>query len=237
MANEPYTENPKWTTVDNYVFTSIHPPSSSSPSLIDTLTKAQANNLSSGLPDIAVSPPQGKFLMLQARLIQAKTILEVGTLGGYSTIWLANSTEQAKVVTIEVNPKHAEIAKQNFETAGVAEKIEVLVGPGTDILPKLAQEVKEGKREKFEMVFIDADKENNWNYVESALGMTRSGALILVDNVVRYGKVVDEGTEDKRVLGSRKVIEKVGKDERLEGTVLQTVGEKGWDGLLFAVVK
>jgi predicted O-methyltransferase YrrM len=234
MSGQSYENDTRWTAVDEYAFSHLHP-STSTPST-SVLDHALQNSKKEGLPDIAVSPSQGKYLQLQARLIRAKNILEVGTLGGYSTIWLANSTPDVKVTTVEVDAHHAEVARANIKNAGVADRVEVRLGLGIEVLPQLAQEVKDGKQAKFQFVFIDADKENNWNYVEVAIGMCDPGACIIVDNVVRKGKVAQD-TEDPRVAGARRVIENIGKDDRLEGIVLQTVGEKNYDGFLFAVVK
>jgi predicted O-methyltransferase YrrM len=234
MSGQPYEKDPRWTAVDDYAFSHLH--SSTSTPSTSALDQALRNSETEGLPNIAVSPSQGKYLQLQARLIRAKNILEVGTLGGYSTLWLANSTPDVKVTTVEVDAHHAEVAHANIKNAGVADRVEIRLGPGIEVLPQLAQEMKDGKRAKFQFVFIDADKENNWNYVDAAIGMCDPGACIIVDNVVRKGQVAQD-TDDPRVAGARRVIENIGKDERLEGIVLQTVGEKNYDGFLFAVVR
>ncbi|KAF2804312.1 O-methyltransferas-like protein family 3 [Mytilinidion resinicola] len=228
-----HERDPRWTAIDKYATSHLHNSIPSEASLTATLINSSTN----GLPDIAVSPSQGKHLMLTARLISAQRILEVGTLGGYSTLWLANATPTTRVTSVEISPKHAAVARESLQKAGVGERTEVLVGAGLDILPKLAAEVHSGKREKFDLVFIDADKENNWAYADIAAGISRSGACLVVDNVVRRGELANDKTEDSRVLGSRRVVENVGKDPRLDATVLQTVGEKSYDGFLFAVVK
>ncbi|KAF2258728.1 O-methyltransferas-like protein family 3 [Lojkania enalia] len=233
---QSYEKDKRWTAVDEYSFAHLHPKSSTSPS-ISVLEHALSNSEKQGLPDIAVSPSQGKFLYLQAKFVRAKSILEVGTLGAYSTIWLANSSPHVKVVSVEVDPHHAEVARANLEHAGVADRVEVKLGPGVDVLPQIAEEIKQGKREMFQLVFIDADKENNWNYVDAAIGMSEPGAAIIVDNVVRKGRLAIAGTGDSRIEGARKVVEKIGADERIEGIVLQTVGDKNYDGFLIAVVK
>jgi predicted O-methyltransferase YrrM len=168
--------------------------------------------------------------------MRAKNILEVGTLGGYSTIWLANASPDVRVTSVEVDKHHAEVARSNVQHAGVADRVEVRLGPGIEVLPQLVEEVKNGKRDKFQFVFIDADKQNNWNYVDIALGMCDPGACIIVDNVVRRGQLAKDVT-DPAVVGARKVVENIGKDDRLDGVVMQTVGEKSYDGFLFAVVK
>ncbi|KAF2005322.1 O-methyltransferas-like protein family 3 [Amniculicola lignicola CBS 123094] len=231
-----YERDERWTAVDQYSFSHLHPKTSTTPS-IEALEYALTNQEKSGLPDIAVSPSQGKFLKLQAQLIKAKNILEIGTLGGYSTIWLASASPDVKVTTVEVDPHHAEVAKATFKHAGVQDRVEVKLGPGLDVLPQLVEEVKQGKRDKYQLVFIDADKENNWNYVDLALGgLVESGTAIIVDNVVRKGQLADDKTEDSRILGARRVVENVGKDDRLDGVVVQTVGEKNYDGYLLAIV-
>jgi predicted O-methyltransferase YrrM len=236
MSSEPYQHerDPRWTAVDTYAFSHLHPSGSlPSPS---SLSHALSTSQQSGLPDIAVSPSQGKYLQLQARLMRAKHILEVGTLGGYSTIWLAHAAPDVRVTSVEVNAHHADVARSNVSHVGVSSRVDILLGPGIEVLPQLAAEVASGKRAKFDFVFIDADKENNWNYVDVALGMCEPGTCIIVDNVVRKGQLADD-VVDARVAGAKRVVENVGRDERLEGVVLQTVGEKDYDGFLFAVVK
>ncbi|KAH7075842.1 O-methyltransferas-like protein family 3 [Paraphoma chrysanthemicola] len=231
---QSYEVDPRWVAVDEYALSHLHP-SHAVPST-SALEHALKTSKKEGLPDIAVSAAQGKYLQLQARLIRAKNVLEVGTLGGYSTIWLANATPNTHVTSVEVDPHHAEVARSNIKSAGVEDRVDVHLGPGIEVLPQLAEEVKAGKREKFQLVFIDADKENNWNYVDIALGMVKSGACIIVDNVVRKGQLAKE-TTDPRIAGARRVVENIGKDERLEGVVVQTVGDKNYDGFLFAVAK
>jgi predicted O-methyltransferase YrrM len=232
---QSYEQDPRWTAVDTYSFSHLHPSSRTNPSP-SILDHARINSEKQGLPDIAVSPSQGKYLKLQAQLVKAKNILEVGTLGGYSTIWLASASANVQVTTVEVDEHHAEVAKANLKQAGVAERVEVHLGPGIEVLPKLVEEVKAGKRGKYQLVFIDADKENNWSYVDTAIGMCDPGACIIVDNVVRKGQLPN-ADGDARVQGARKVVEAIGRDERLDGVVVQTVGEKNYDGFLIAVVK
>ncbi|OCL08809.1 O-methyltransferas-like protein family 3 [Glonium stellatum] len=236
VAGQSHETDPRWTAVDNYSFSHLHPQSSTSPTN-DALDVALANSQKHGLPNIAVSRSQGKFLMLQAQLLRAQHVLEVGTLGGYSSIWLASASPNIRLTTVEVNERHAAVAQENLAVAGVADRVEVIVGPGADVLPKLVDEVQSGTRGKFDLVFIDADKENNWAYVDHALRMCVQGACIIVDNVVRKGTLAHSDTTDSRILGARKVVEEVGKDERLDGVVLQTVGEKNYDGFLIAIVK
>lgn len=231
-----YEREDRWTSVDRYSFSHLHPKSSTEPSN-EILDYTFASSEKEGLPDIAVSPSQGKFLKIQAQLVKAKSILELGTLGGYSTIWLASSSPDVKVVSIEVDEHHAKVAKANIAYAGLSERVEVKLGPGLDVLPKVAEEIKQGKRGKLDLIFIDADKENNWNYVDLALGMSNKGAVIIVDNVVRGGRLAIAGTGDSRVEGARRVVEKIGQDDRVDGVVVQTVGEKNYDGFVIAVVK
>ncbi|MEV7649569.1 O-methyltransferase [Arthrobacter sp. NPDC089319] len=191
-----------------------------------------------GLPAIEVSAPQGKLLMLLAKLTGARKVLEIGTLGGYSTIWLARGvSDGGEVVSCEYEPHHAEVAQRNLEAAGVADKVSIRVGAALETLPSLAAR-DDGP---FDLVFIDADKENNRNYVEWALRLTRPGSLIVVDNVVRSGQVLAEGgggsTEDRDIRGTRDALALLGSDERLDATAIQTVGGKGWDGFALALVK
>ena len=232
---QSYEKDPRWTAVDTYSFGHLHPSSRKTPSN-DVLEHALSISEEQGLPDIAVSPSQGKFLQLQARLLKAKNVLEVGTLGGYSTIWLADASPDVKVISIEVDEHHAKVARSNIEYAGVAERVDIRLGPGVEVLPKVVEEVKQGKLGKFQLVFIDADKENNWNYVDTAIELCEPGACIIVDNVVRKGQLTQD-TDDPRIAGARRVVENVGKDDRLDGVVVQTVGDKNYDGFLIAVVR
>jgi predicted O-methyltransferase YrrM len=183
-----------------------------------------------GLPKIAVSPQQGKFLSLLAAATGARRILEIGTLGGFSTIWLARGAgPDGRVTTLEYEPKHAEVARANLDRAGVGDRVEVLVGAALDTLPSVTGG-------PFDLVFIDADKENNPGYLEWAVKLTRPGSVIVVDNVIREGAILSPG-EDAVLLGTRKVLELMGEHPRLDTAVLQTVGAKHWDGLAFALVK
>lgn len=228
--------DPRWTDVDTYTVSHLH----SSPTAIpppSTLAATLAHQQASGLPDIAVSPSQGKYLQLTARATRSRHILEVGTLGGYSTLWLASSHPDARITSVEISADNAAVARANLERAGVSDRVDVVVGAGVEVLPRLADEVKRGVREKFQFVFIDADKENNWNYVDVALGMCEAGAVVIVDNVVRGGHLADASTQDSMVLGARRVVENIGRDDRLDGCVLQVVGEKSYDGFLMAVVR
>ncbi|KAF4627104.1 hypothetical protein G7Y89_g11053 [Cudoniella acicularis] len=228
-------KDPCWAAVDQYTVSHLHPAASTpSPPI---LAKAVANSNANNLPKYEVSPSQGKFLMLQARMINAKYILEIGTLGGYSTIWLVNATPDTKVTTIEINERFAQVARENWVTAGVGGKIELKLGSALEVLPELLEEVKKGERSKFDMVFIDADKAKGLQYFDFAVKMCRKGACVFVDNVVMKGSLVDEEQFDNpHVSGSRAVVEGVGGDRRVDAVVMQTVGEKIYDGFIMAVV-
>ncbi|MFE3258596.1 O-methyltransferase [Nocardia sp. NPDC059091] len=213
-----------WAEVDRYLVETL---------VGDEDSETLRANAEAGLPAIDVSPPQGKFLYLIAKSVRARRVLEVGTLGGYSTIWLARAVGKAgRVVTLEYEPKHAEVARHNLDRAGVGERVDIRVGAALDSLPVLAEE----QPEPFDLVFIDADKVNNTNYVRWALRLTRPGSVIIVDNVVRNGGIADAASADAAVRASREVIELIAAEPRLDGTVLQTVGGKGWDGFAYAVV-
>ncbi|WP_227982532.1 O-methyltransferase [Nocardia spumae] len=206
--------------------------------LVDTLIGdgdsdvAQANS-DAGLPPIDVSPPQGKFLHLIALSAGARRVLEIGTLGGYSTVWLARAVgPRGRVVTLEFDPHHAEVARANLDRKGVGERVEIRVGAALDSLPDVVRD----HSEPFDLVFIDADKINNANYVQWALRLTRPGSIIIVDNVVRNGALVDGDAGDPGVRGGREVLRLLADEPRVEATVLQTVGGKGWDGFAYAVV-
>ncbi|MGV9732896.1 O-methyltransferase [Rhodococcus aetherivorans] len=195
------------------------------------LEDALAANAAAGLPPIDVAPVQGKFLHLLARIRGAQRILEIGTLGGYSTIWLARAVgDDGRVVTLEYEPRHAEVARANLDRAGVGERVDIRVGAALDTLPSL-----EGGA-PFDLVFVDADKENNPHYVRWALRLGRPGTVIVVDNVIRGGSVTNADLDDERVRGAREVLELMATDPRLDATALQTVGAKGWDGFAIAVV-
>lgn len=182
-----------------------------------------------GLPRIAVSAQQGKFLCLLAGAIRARRILEIGTLGGFSTIWLARGAgPDGRVVTLEYAPKHAEVARANIDRAGVGDRVEVVVGAALDTLPTVTG--------SFDLVFIDADKENNAHYLDWAIRLTRPGSVILVDNVIRDGAILSPDPDDV-VRSTRRTLEIMGEHPRLDTAVLQTVGAKHWDGFALALVK
>ncbi|WP_342801992.1 O-methyltransferase [Nocardia sp. No.11] len=194
---------------------------------------ALAANAEAGLPAIDVSPPQGKFLHLLARSTGARRILEIGTLGGYSTEWLARAVgDGGTVVTLEFEPRHAKVARENLDRAGVGARVDIRVGAALDTLPEVAEDTTE----PFDLVFIDADKVNNANYVQWALRLTRPGSVIIVDNVVRQGGLADEHSEDPNVRASHELVDLLAAEPSLDATVLQTVGAKGWDGFAYAVV-
>ncbi|MFF1925517.1 O-methyltransferase [Streptomyces sp. NPDC058221] len=199
----------------------------------DVLDAAVEASDRAGLPAIQVAANQGKLLNLLARLQGARTVLEIGTLGGYSTIWLARALPGGgRLVTLEADPGSAEVARRNIERAGLSEVVEIRVGPALDTLPELAAQ----GYGPFDVVFIDADKPSNPDYLAWSLKLTRPGSLIVADNVVRDGEVVDGASEDPKVRGVRRFTELVAAEPTLTATALQTVGSKGYDGLLMALV-
>lgn len=215
-----------WTTVDSYIsdlFTPADP-------LFDAVLAASD---AAGLPQINVAPNQGKLLHILALTRGARTILEIGTLGGYSTIWLARALPAGgRLITLEADPRHAEVARANFARAGLADTIGLRLGPAIDTLPQLAAE----RLGPFDLVFIDADKPSTADYFAWALRLTRRGSLIIVDNVVRNGAVADAASADASVQGVRRFNAALAAEPRVTATVIQTVGSKGYDGLAFAVV-
>jgi predicted O-methyltransferase YrrM len=215
-----------WNSVDAYIAAHLLPPD---PLLDGALAASDA----AGLPPINVAPNQGKLLYVLAKSMGARRILEVGTLGGYSTIWLGRALPaDGRLITLELDPKHAEVARANLARAGLTFQTEVRVGAAVESLAALHAE----GAEPFDLVFIDADKPNNVPYFEWALRLTRPGSLILVDNVVRDGAVIEADSADERVHGVRRLFERVAREPRVTATAVQTVGGKGYDGLLLAVV-
>ncbi|HRO12679.1 O-methyltransferase [Amaricoccus sp.] len=211
-----------WRAVDGYLAGVLL---GDDPALAATL----AANAAAGLPAIDVSPLQGKLLHILARMAGARRILEIGTLGGYSTIWLARALpEGGRVVSLEAEARHAEVARANIAKAGLADRVEVVVGPALGSLPTL-----EGP---FDLVFIDADKRGNPDYLAWALRLSRPGTVIVCDNVVRDGAVADAASRDPGVLGTRRFFEMLAAEPRLTATAVQTVGAKGWDGFAIAIV-
>ncbi|WP_437320582.1 O-methyltransferase [Sorangium sp. So ce385] len=216
----------QWSAVDRYITDLLVPPDAA----LDAALEASA---AAGLPPINVAPNQGKLLNLLARIHGARTILEIGTLGGYSTIWLARALpEGGRLITLESEPKHAEVARANLDRAGVADRVELRLGRALDTLPKLAAE----GRGPFDLIFIDADKPSNPDYFAWALKLSRRGSVIVVDNVVRRGAVVDPGSADPNVQGVRRLYELLAAERRVSATAIQTVGAKGYDGLAVALV-
>jgi len=190
-------------------------------------------NAAARLPSIDVSAAQGKMLTLMARMAGARMALEIGTLGGYSTIWLASALPgDGRLITLERNARHAEVARKNVARAGLAARVEVRTGAALDALPRLEAE----GLGPFDFIFIDADKSNNAAYVEWALRLSRPGTAIMVDNVVRDGEVADAANRDADVLGVRRMFDFIAREPRLSATAIQTVGSKGWDGFALAVV-
>lgn len=217
----------QWTAVDRYVTDLLAPAD-------EALTAALAASDAAGLPAINVAPNQGKLLQLLAQLQGARTVLEIGTLGGYSTIWLARALpEGGRLISLEYDPAHAEVATANIAHAGLDKIAEVRTGAALETLPKLVAEPGAGP---FDLVFIDADKKNNARYVEWALKLTRPGSLIIVDNAVRGGAVIDADSTDPGIVGTREMYELVAREPRLSATAVQTVGTKGYDGFLLARV-
>lgn len=216
----------QWKAVDRYIADLFVPPDPALDAALETSAAAK-------LPAINVSPNQGKLLMLVARLMGARRILEIGTLGAYSTIWLARGlAEGGRLVTLEYDPRHAEVARANLARAGLAGVVEVRVGRAIDTLPKLAAE----GGGPFDLIFIDADKPSYPDYLAWSLRLARPGTLIVADNVVRDGAVVDPKSADPNVQGVRRFNELLAAEPRVSATVLQTVGGKGYDGFAVALV-
>ncbi|MEU6603705.1 O-methyltransferase [Streptomyces shenzhenensis] len=214
-----------WDDVDFYFTSHLSPDD-------EALQAALRDSEAAALPHANVTANQGKFLQLLAQIQDARRILEIGTLGGYSTIWLGRALPaDGRLISLEYSAKHAEIATRNIARAGLEKVVEVRVGPALESLPQLADE----NPAPFDLVFIDADKVNNPNYVEWALRLTRTGSLIVVDNVVRGGRVLDAESEEPDVVGTRAAIELIAAHPRLSGTAIQTVGSKGYDG--FAMIR
>ncbi|AZH77963.1 methyltransferase [Microbacterium sp. Y-01] len=195
----------------------------------DALAAALDAQRAAGLPEIEVAPVAGKLLNLLVRISGARRVLEIGTLGGYSTIWMARAVgPEGRVVTIEAEAVNAGIARASIDAAGVGERVDIRVGRGADVLPTLVG--------GFDLVFIDADKESNTIYLDWAAKLGHPGTVIVLDNVGREGEIVDEHTTDPKVIGTREGLRMLGEDPRFDATALQTVGAKGWDGFALAVV-
>jgi len=219
-------DNELWNAVDADLVATFLPPD-------PVLDAALADSDAAGLPQIAVSAAQGKFLSLLVTVTGARRVLEVGTLGGYSAIWLARGLpDDGRLVTLELSPTNAEVARRNLERAGLAQVAEVRVGPAADTLAAM---VAEGT-EPFDLVFLDADKEGYTTYLARALELSRPGTLIVADNVVREGRILDPSPDDTMATGIREFLDVAGAEPRLDGTAVQTVGAKGHDGFAFLVV-
>ncbi|HUA93555.1 MAG TPA: O-methyltransferase [Terracidiphilus sp.] len=217
---------PVWAAVDQY-FADLLVPADVE------LDAALEANRAAGLPAIDVSPLQGKFLQLLVQMTRPQRVLEIGTLGGYSTIWIARAlSDGGRIITLEYNPKHADVARKNLENAGLLDRIDLHVGAALDTLPQLASP----DAAPFDLIFIDADKRSNPQYLEWALKLSRPGTMIVVDNVVRDGKVIDAESDDPDIQGTRKMFEIMAAEPRLNATVVQNVGIKGYDGYALAVV-
>jgi predicted O-methyltransferase YrrM len=215
-----------WNSVDSYLVEKLVRP--------DVRLEAAIHaNSTAGLPPIDVAPNQGKMLYLLARINQARRILEIGTLGGYSTIWLAQALPaDGKLVTLELDPKHAAIARENIVRAGLTSVVDLRIGPAADSLAALADEGVP----PFDFIFIDADKPSNAAYLRWALRLSRVGSVIVVDNVIRDGAIIQADHPDPRVQGTRQFIDVLSAEPRVEATILQTVGGKGYDGFALALV-
>lgn len=215
-----------WEAMDKYLETMLIPQDSA---LDDALKSAEAAKL----PAIQVSSVQGKLLHLLAHILGARKILEIGTLGGYSTIWMARALpEGGRIITLEADPKHAEVARKNFMRAGVENKIELRLGKALDTLPQVAAD----RLGPFDLVFIDANKSNMPEYFEWSLKLARLGSIIIADNVVRAGAVLDSESKDADIQGIRRFLEMAGKEKRVSATALQTVSRKSYDGFAFLLV-
>jgi predicted O-methyltransferase YrrM len=218
--------SPIWSNVDNYLAETLIPAD-------PVLDAAMAANTAAELPAIDVTPTQAKFLHLLAKIQGAKRILEIGTLGGYSTIWLARALPQdGKLITMEFEPRHAAVAQVNIQNAGLDHIAEIRIGRAADSLAQLHQE----SPAPFDLIFIDADKPSNPIYLEWAVRLSRKGTLIIVDNVIREGEIANAASQDAAITGTRTMFEMLGANPHLEATALQTVGSKGYDGFAMALV-
>jgi predicted O-methyltransferase YrrM len=215
-----------WTSVDDYI-TDLFVP------FDPVMQEALAASEAAGLPSISVAPNEGKLLMLLAQICGARNILEIGTLGGYSTIWLARGMSSGgSLITLEASAKHAEIARTNIARADLSGVVEVRVGPALETLPRLAAEA----RSPFDLIFIDADKEGYAEYFAWALKLARLGSMIIADNVIRDGEILDPANSDPRVQGMRRFNQLLANEPRVKATVIQTVGRKGHDGMAIAIL-
>jgi predicted O-methyltransferase YrrM len=215
-----------WIAVDDYINDLFLP---SDPMMSDVLKASE----DAGLPSISVTPTEGKLLMFLAQVSGAQSILEIGTLGAYSTIWLARGLSTGgKLITLESNPKHADVARANIIRAGLSDRVDILVGDANDTLARLATD----SRNLFDIIFIDADKESYPEYLAWALKLSHTGSLIIADNVIRDGEILDAASSDPRVQGTRRFNQLLAAEPRLTTTVIQTIGRKGHDGIAIAMV-
>lgn len=222
VPDYPSADAAGWSAVDTYFGGLLAPPDAALAAALDANARA-------GLPAHDVSAMQGKLLGLIVRLTRAERVLEIGTLGGYSTIWMARALPAGgRLTTIEAEPRHAQVARSNIERAGLADRVDLKMGPALDVLPSL-----EGS---FDLIFIDADKPNNPAYLRESLRLSRPGTVIVGDNIVRGGAVADAASADASVRGVRTFLQMIADEPRLDCTAIQTVGEKGWDGFALAVV-
>jgi caffeoyl-CoA O-methyltransferase len=213
--------------VDKYISNLFIPPD-------EALTAAEQSHRLENLPPINVSPNLGKLLYLLAKLSNVKKILEVGTLAGYSTIWMARALpENGRLITLEIDPHHAEVAEKNIDRAGLSSKVDIRIGKAIDLLPQLVQE----KTGPFDMIFIDADKPPYTEYFEWALKLSRPGTLIIADNVIRDGKVLDQSNNDPMVKGAQRFNKALASNRNVNATILQTIGVKEYDGMAIAIVE
>ncbi|MEN4770557.1 O-methyltransferase [Duffyella gerundensis] len=223
IPDYPSRDSDKWSQVDAWFSEKLAPEDAD-------LKYALANNTEQGLPTHDVSALQGKMLAIFIQMSRAVRVLEIGTLGGYSTIWMARALPpHGSITTIEFSEHHAEVASQNINKAGLAERVTLHRGAALDVLPTL--------HAPFDLIFIDADKVNNPHYLDWAIKLSKQGTVIVGDNTVRGGSVIDSSSEDPNVKGLREFVDMISEDERLEATAVQTVGEKGWDGFVMAIVK
>ncbi|MBV9074727.1 MAG: O-methyltransferase [Acidobacteria bacterium] len=215
----------QWTAVDDYISSTVISSDVALDAALEESTKAE-------LPAIAVTPNQGKLLHILARSINAKRILEIGTLGGYSTIWLARALpKDGSVISLEISAKHADVARKNIERAGLAGKVEIQLGPALDSMKQLAAE-----KRPFDFIFIDADKATIPDYFIWSLKLSRPGSLLIIDNVIRKGGVIESQSPDPDIQGVRRLNEMLAKETRVTATTIQTVGSKGYDGFTIALV-
>lgn len=215
----------KWSEMDAFLAAELVP-------YDPVLEGALEANKAAGLPAYDVTPHQGKLLHIYARMVKAERILEIGTLGGYSTIWLARALgEGGRLITLEANPANAEVALENISVAGLSDKVELKLGMAHETLPELVR-----SEEPFDLIFIDADKKSMPQYMDWALQLSKSGTVIISDNVVRNGDIIEEGNTDKQVLGIRQFFKDIAANPKLTATAIQTVGCKGWDGFAITIV-